>query len=159
MNCYTVRFPKKTWSTRNFFILGPDNLDFSPKTTYIVLFPVLNSYSQVKISQCLFVNMFLFVGSWGQLNRPPPQKCLNLEHQRFYKLRLRAGVGDNRLAYIALIRTIGNLQNARQHLYATLINLCRASSIALKTNQQMTTLPFSNCAIRWANYQQVIGAF
>ena len=33
----------KTWSGRNFGLLGPENSDSSSKTTYIVLFPVLNS--------------------------------------------------------------------------------------------------------------------
>ena len=42
-------FSKTTWSGLNFGLLGPENLDSSSKTTYIVLFPGLNSYIQVEI--------------------------------------------------------------------------------------------------------------
>ena len=50
-------FPKKTWSGLHFDVLGPENSDSSSKTTYIVLFPGLNSSIQVKIPQLLFCSI------------------------------------------------------------------------------------------------------
>ena len=44
-------FLRKTPSRLNNYLLGPNNSDSSSKTTYIVLFPGLNSPIQVKIPQ------------------------------------------------------------------------------------------------------------
>ena len=46
---YRVRFPIKKWSRLNFGVLGPKKSDSSSKTTYIVLFPGLNSPITPKI--------------------------------------------------------------------------------------------------------------
>ena len=51
-------FSSKTWSGLYVGVLGPENSDSSSKTTYIVLFPGLNSYIQVKMSSNLFFNPF-----------------------------------------------------------------------------------------------------
>ena len=47
-------YPKQTWSRLKVYVLGPKTLDSSSKTTYIVLFPGLNSTIQVKIPQHAF---------------------------------------------------------------------------------------------------------
>ena len=52
-------FSSTTWSGRNFGVLGPENSDSSSKTTYIVLFPGLNSYIQVKIQWLVYSDFFL----------------------------------------------------------------------------------------------------
>ena len=53
-------FFKKKWSRLNFYVLGPKISDSSSKTTYIVLFPGLNSNIQVKIPQQLYIYIFFY---------------------------------------------------------------------------------------------------
>ena len=55
------------WSRLKIYVLGANKPDSSSKTTYIVLFPGLNSPIQIKISGNLFIIVFLIPhpSGWG----------------------------------------------------------------------------------------------